>query len=196
VEADRNAEAIAEYKLAIERAPRQSGLHEALADLYWTTGKLDEADAAYQQELAIDPYSATSNYKLGSLRVIVGKPAEGIAYLKQAVKLDPDFGSAFYYLGRAQVDSGDDAEGLANLQRASTMPGDATVNTLAFYQMSRAYRRLHRMDEANAALARFRELRDAAAQKETDKETRRVEQHRSLPQAEPLPTDAEAAGQS
>ena len=190
-EADRTADAIAEYKLAAERAPDHQGIHEELGDLYWTSGSMDAADEAYTRELAIDPYSFTSNYKLGSLRVIVGKPRDATALLENAIKLEPTFESSYYYLGRAQVDLGENEAGFANLKRASLAVGDTTLNTLAFYQLSRLYRRLHRTEEANAALSQFRTLRDAADKRQADKRALAIDKHRQLPRPETIPTEEE-----
>jgi tetratricopeptide (TPR) repeat protein len=190
-EADRTSDAIGEYKLAVERATGKQGLHEELADLYWVSGKMELADANYAQELAIDPHSMTTLYKLGSLRVIVGQPQQALPLLEQTIQMEPTFESAYYYLGRAQVDLGQDAAGIANLQRASMAKGDLTLNTLAFYQLARVYRRMHRTDEASAALARFRTLRDEAAKLEADKRTSKIDKHRQLPREEQIPTDTE-----
>jgi tetratricopeptide (TPR) repeat protein len=190
-EADRTSDAIGEYKLAIERASRTLGLHEELGDLYWVSGSMDLADEAYEQELALDPYSFTSYYKLGSLRVIVGKAQAALAPLERAVALEPRFESVYYYLGRAQVELGQDAAGMANLKRASAAPNDTTLNTLAFYQLARAYRRQHRIEEADAALAQFRTLRDAAEKAQADRRAAKIDKHRELPREEQIPTEGE-----
>ncbi|MDP9052334.1 MAG: tetratricopeptide repeat protein [Acidobacteriota bacterium] len=190
-EADRTPDAIGEYKLAIDRAPTKQGLHEELADLYWVSGKMDLADAAYVEELAIDKNSTTTLYKLGSLRVIVGQPQQALPMLEQTIKLEPAFESAYYYLGRAQIEVGQDATGIANLLRASAAKGDTTLNTLAFYQLARVYRRLHRTDEANAALTQFRTLRDEAEKVQADKRDSAIDKHRQLPREEPIPTEGE-----
>ncbi len=190
-EADRTSDAIGEYKLAIERASRILGLHEELGDLYWVSGSMDQASEAYEQELALDPYSFTSYYKLGSLRVIVGKPQTALAPLERAVALEPRFESVYYYLGRAQVELGQDAVGIANLKRASTAPNDTTLNTLAFYQLARVYRRQHRTEEAEAALAQFRTLRDAAEKAQADRRAAKIDKHRQLPREEQIPTEGE-----
>jgi tetratricopeptide (TPR) repeat protein len=195
-EAGQTSNAIDQYKLAIERAPQYAGLHEELGDLYWTAGQTDAADLAYQQELENDPYSVTTYYKLGSLRVILGKPQSALPLLQKAVALDPGFENAYYYLGRAQVDTGQDAAGIANLQRVSTSKGDIGLNILAYYQLLRVYRRLHEDDQANAALAKFRALRDQkniADQLKVQAHADEVEKRRQLPREEPIPTDADAS---
>lgn len=193
-EAQRTSDAIDQYKLAIERAPQHVGLHEELADLYWASGETEVADGEYRKELAIDPYSVTAYYKLGSLQVILGKPQEAVPLLQKAVALEPAFENAVYYLGRAQVELGDDAAGIGNLVQVSTSKADPTLRTLAFYQLARVYRRAHRPEEADAALAQFKTLRAQSQADEAARLAGRIERHGQLPKEEPMPTDAEAAG--
>ena len=50
-EAGRDAEAIAEYEMAAKLAPSMPGVHEGLGSLYWKSGQLDEAEAAFEKEL-------------------------------------------------------------------------------------------------------------------------------------------------
>ena len=191
-EAERNDDAIAQYKQAIERAPHYAGLHEELGDLYWTTGKTDAAEEAYGQELANDPFSVTTCYKLGSLRVIRGRPQEAVTLLEKAIGLEPQFEQARYYLGRAQIDLGQDAAGIATLHQVTEAQGDVTLKTLAYYQLARALRRLHRTDEANAALAQFRTLREqkqAADQSKVETHAREIDKRRQLPVQDPIPAD-------
>ena len=47
-EADRHAEAIAEYEAAIKLAPTQPGLHEELGSEYRNANKIPEAEAAFR----------------------------------------------------------------------------------------------------------------------------------------------------
>ena len=42
VESDRDADAAAQYQLAIDSAPPQSGLYEGLGSALWRTGKFEE----------------------------------------------------------------------------------------------------------------------------------------------------------
>jgi tetratricopeptide (TPR) repeat protein len=205
IEAERTADAITEYKAAIERAPRRPGLHESLADLEWASGDTAAADTLYQQELAIDPYSFLAWYKLGSLRVIDAK-GDSLAPLEKARSLDPNFPDLYYYLGRAQVEAGQEQAGIENLKRASVETGGApgphgsssTLNMLAYYQLSRVYRRLHETAQADDALAQFRKLRAQHDLEEQQKEQRLMERGdklRQLPKTEPIPQDADPGKQ-
>ena len=186
-EADRTAEAIAEYQLALQRAPREPGLHEALGDLYWTDGKMELAAPEYLKELSIDPNNVTANYKLGGMRVIGGDPAGALEPLQRTLTLDPSFYKAYYYLGRAYVDLGKDAEGIANLERACNAPADETLNTLAWYQLVRVYRRAHRTADAESALSHFRELRAQLNARQQAKRTAQMDRHSDLPVPEQVP---------
>ena len=96
------------------------------------------------------------------------------------MQLKLGFESTYYYLGRAQVDPAQDAAGIANLQSPSIARGDTTLNTLLFYQLARVYRRMHRMDEANAVLAQFRTLRDAAEKMQADKRASKQDRQPSV----------------
>jgi tetratricopeptide (TPR) repeat protein len=189
-EADRTAEAIGEYKLALQRAPHEAGLHEALGDLYWTNGKMELAEPEYLAELKIDPNSVTANYKLGGMRVIAGNPAGAIEPLQHAIALDPAFDKAYYYLGRAYVDMGKDADGITNLERAGKAPNDETLNTLAWYQLARVYKRAHRVDDADAALSRFRALRAQLDARQEAKRTAQIQRRGDLPVLEEVPPAA------
>jgi tetratricopeptide (TPR) repeat protein len=189
-EADRTADAISEYSLALQRAPREAGLHEALGDLYWTGGKMELAGPEYLEELQIDPHSVTANYKLGAMRAIAGDAPQAIEPLQRAVTLDPGFDKAYYYLGRAYIEMGRDSEGVTDLERASKAPGDETLNTLAWYQLARVYRRAHRTAEADAALAQFRQLRSQIGARQEAKRAAQIKRRGDLPVLEQVPADA------
>ena len=186
-EADRTTEAISEYQLAVQRAPREPGLHEALGDLYWTDGKMELAAPEYLTELSVDANNVTANYKLGGMRVIGGDPAGALEPLQRTLALDPSFYKAYYYLGRAYVDLGKDAEGISNLERACNAPADETLNTLAWYQLVRVYRRAHRTADADAALSHFRELRARLNARRQAKRTAQIDRHSDLPVPEQVP---------
>src|SRR4029077_12146305 len=74
-EADRHVDAIAEYEVAIKLAPTQPGLHEELGSEVRNAGKPMEAQAAFEEELKIDPYNVLARYKLGVLAIERGDGA-------------------------------------------------------------------------------------------------------------------------
>ena len=54
----RTPEAIAEFETAVKVAPQESNAHFGLGYLYWKQHRYEEAERAFQGELAIDPKHA------------------------------------------------------------------------------------------------------------------------------------------
>jgi len=159
-EADRDADAVSEFQAAIKAAPQQPGLHEQLGTEYWKLNKMEEAQAAYKQELAIDPHSMLATYKLGSLLVESANPEEGKPLIEAALRQDPNLKEAYYYLGRAHMQLGNESEALEALKKAVTINSNSEILAQAWYQLAIVYRRMHRMEEAKQALATFQKLKD------------------------------------
>ncbi len=164
-EADRDADAIREYRLAIEGAPTEPGLHDRLGTELWRTGNLDEADKALAEELQLDPDSLTALYHLGRLRVTRadhGQIADGIALLKRALAQDPSMSQVEYYLGRGTAQLGDNAEALTHFENAIRADPGGPGAQQAYFQMAHLYRLMKRPDDARVALANFTRLRQLA----------------------------------
>jgi len=188
-QADRDIDAIAEYQAAIRGAPGQPGLHEELATEYWKSGKLDEAEAEYAQELTIDPHSLLATFKLGSLRVERGKPQEGKPLIEAALKENHNLPNAYYYLGRSETQLGNDSAAVEDFKRAVAEPNtDPDIAQQAYYQLSQLYRRLHQNDEAQAALANFLRLKQEAGEHQQqvfERKRKMQEQNAPPPSATP-----------
>jgi tetratricopeptide (TPR) repeat protein len=181
-QSDRDMDAIAEYQVAIKGAPGQPGLHEELATEYWKSGKLDEAEAEYTQELAIDPHSLLATYKLGSLRVERGKPQEGKPLIEAALKQNQNLPNAYYYLGRAEMLLGDDPAAIDDFKRAVTAPNtEPDIAQQTYYQLSQIYRRQHKLAESQEALNNFLRLKQQA----TEHQQQLFERKRKTQEAEP-----------
>ncbi len=159
-EADRDMDAVSEYQAAIKAAPQQPGLHEELGTEYWKMNKIEEAEAEYKRELVIDPHSMLATYKLGSLLVESAKPEEGKPLIEAALRQDPNLKEAYYYLGRAHMQLGNESEALEALKKAVTINSNSEILAQAWYQLAIVYRRMHRMEEAQHALATFQKLKD------------------------------------
>jgi tetratricopeptide (TPR) repeat protein len=159
-EADRDVDAVSEYQAAIKAAPLQPGLHEELGTEYWKINKIEEAEAEYKRELAIDPHSMLATYKLGSLLVESAKPAEGKPLIEAALRQEPNLKEAYYYLGRAQMQLGNENEAVDALKKAVTLNSNPEILAQAWYQLATVYRRMHRMEEAQQAMSTFQKLRD------------------------------------
>jgi tetratricopeptide (TPR) repeat protein len=186
-EADRPVEAVAEYQAAIKAAPEQTGLHEELGTEYWKMGKMEEAEAAYQRELVIDPHSVQAMYKLGSLQVMTANAAEGKPLIESALRQDPKLKEAYYYLGRAEMQLGNDNAAVDAFKKAISVVSDPDIIEQAWYQLAMVYRRMHRTEDLQNALATFQKLKDEAAEhRQLSLEKRRAAQgQESAPPSDP-----------
>ncbi len=178
-EADRDADAVAEFQAAIKAAPQQPGLHEELGTEFWKLNKMEEAQAEYKRELAIDPHSRLATYKLGSLLVESAKPEEGKPLIEAALREDPNLKEAYYYLGRAHMQLGNENEALDALKKAVTLKSNPEIIAQAWYQLAMVYRRMHRMEEAQQAMSTFQKL------KEQESEHRQQELEKKLQKQNP-----------
>jgi tetratricopeptide (TPR) repeat protein len=164
-EADRPVDAITEYQEAIKLAPTQPGLHEELGSEYRSAGKPLEAEAAFQRELEIDPFNALARYKLGVLAIERGDGARAKQLIEAALQQKPGRRHADYNLGRAEMLLGQDENALKHLLQAAATETDPEVLQQAWFQLGIVYRRLHRMSEAQQAIATFQRLKNEQAEK-------------------------------
>jgi len=159
-EADHYPDAIAEYQEAIKLAPTQPGLHEELGSVYQNEQMPQEAAAAFQSELAIDPHNVLAKYKLGVLALEHGDGARAKELVEAALHEKPDLHHVDYFLGRAEMELGNDNSAADHLKRATTSETDPEFLQQSWYQFGIACRKLHRMDEAQQAMATFQRLKD------------------------------------
>lgn len=163
--ADRHIDAIAEYEAAIKLVPNEPRLHEQLGTEYRLAGKMEEAQQAYLKELEIDPQNMSAQYKLGVLVLEMGDPARGKSLIEAALRVRPDLQNSDYNLGRAEMQLGNDQDAAAHFERATSAAGsDPDVIEQSWYQLGIVYRRLHRMEEAQKAMATFQKLKDQEAE--------------------------------
>jgi tetratricopeptide (TPR) repeat protein len=191
-EAFRTEDAINEFQLALRAAPNEPGLHEELGDVFWTAGKLQEADDAYAQEIKIDPNNAVALYKLGSLRVTRREDtASGVKLLERALALDPTLNDAHYYLGKGEADLHKDDLAIEQFRLATNPQGTEELRIMSWYQLATLYRNLHRTEEAGKALATFRQMKSVRDQRQASKFQEQGRRRDQLPQQETIPATAD-----
>jgi tetratricopeptide (TPR) repeat protein len=164
-EADRHVEAIAEYEAAINLAPTQPGLHEELGSEYRSANKISEAEEAFKRELEIDPRNVLAIYKLGAIAVEKGDGATGKKLIEAAQRERAGLVHLDYNLGRAEALLGNDAAAAEHFERSVNTDMSPEILEQAWYQLGTVYRRLHRMNEARNAMAKYQELKDQDANK-------------------------------
>jgi tetratricopeptide (TPR) repeat protein len=178
-EADHPSDAIAEYQEAIKLAPTQPGLHEELGSELRSAGKPLEAEAAFQRELEIDPRNPLARYKLGVLAIERGDGARAKELIEAALKEKPVLHHSDYNLGRAEMDLSQNENALKHLLQAAATETDPEVLQQSWYQLGIVYRRLHRMTEAQQAIATFQRLKDEEAEKSQERFKKYKAQHDS-----------------
>ena len=181
----RTQQAIDEFALCVKMAPHQPGLHEELADQYWVAGNLDQATAAYREELAIDPNSATSMYKLGSLLVLNHNPAEGVELLRSALREDPSLDDAHYYLGTGLMSLDRNPEAIAEFRRAIAADPANDRARSSYYKLALLYRKLDDSAAAQDAMQNFLRMKNQVATDASRYTAQIVRDRASLPVDDP-----------
>ncbi len=184
-QAFRTQEAIDEFERAVQLAPAQPGLHEELADQYWILGKLDQATAAYREELSIDPHAATARYKLGALLVMNHGAAEGVEMLRAALHEDPSLSDAHYYMGTGLLALNQDQEAIREFQLAiAADPANGRAMS-SWYKLALIYRNANDTQQSQTAMQNFLRVRATLHQRHGDDTSPMIRRRTDLPVADP-----------
>jgi tetratricopeptide (TPR) repeat protein len=188
-EAERHTDAIAEFQAAIKLAPTQPGLHEELGSEYRAVNKIAEAEAAFRQELEIDPHNVLATYKLGAIEVEKGDGAKGKELIEAALREKSGLVHLDYNLGRAEMLLGNDEAAAGHFERVVKTDTDPEIIEQTWYQLGTAYRRLHRMDEAKNAMTTYQQLKDETEKKSRESLQRYQADHPNLSEESPTTKD-------
>jgi len=112
----RIAEAIIQYREALEIDPAPAPIHYALANALLHGGQVDEAMAQYETTLAIDPRYAEARDELGIALAQKGRVDEAVAQFQKALELDPNLVPAHTNLGVALFRTGHLDEAIVQFQ--------------------------------------------------------------------------------
>jgi len=159
-QSDRWPDAVKEFEEALRLKPNEPGLHQQLGEIYWKQNRLDMAETEFGNELKIDPFNVAAVYKLGVVSLERSKPEAAAKLLKDVLSAYPNSIEAHYQLGRALAQMGDDAGAVTQFSAVVSQPkrADADVLKQSYYQLAHGYRKMHKMDEARAAMDSFQRL--------------------------------------
>jgi len=151
-----------QYREALRIEPGLPGAHRALGVALMNSAT-DEATRAqaqklFEQELALNPSDAQSEYQVGEIFWLRNQPAEALMHFMRAVELNPNFTDALIAAGKAATARDQPERALAWLQKAVEIDPD---NEVTHYRLAQAYRKMGKTREATEELARFRQLRSA-----------------------------------
>jgi tetratricopeptide (TPR) repeat protein len=114
----KHAEAIEQYKKALERDPEQANIIGNMADSYSKMGKNDEALELYKKAIAIKPDAALYT-NMGAILNNMGKIEESQAAFKQAASINPDASAQSHYnIGVTLYNNGQSAEAAEAFRQA------------------------------------------------------------------------------
>lgn len=155
-----DAGAVRAFRAAVALRPSDARARFFLATALERAGDADGALAAYRDLVASQPRVAEGHLGLGVLLVKRGGAAteEGLKDLERALALKPDLYEARVTLGRALVAGGRPAEAIEHLRRAAEL---APGNPEPHYQLSLAYRRMGRSEDAAAESAIVKRIHES-----------------------------------
>jgi Flp pilus assembly protein TadD len=137
------------FRAAVALRPGDARALFFLATALERAGDDAGALAAYKELVRLKPNEVEGHLGLGVLLVKKGgaNVEEGLSELARALEINPNLYEARVTLGRALVTRGRAAEAVEHLKRAAAL---APENPEPHYQLSIAYRRLGRKEEAAA----------------------------------------------
>ena len=139
--------AIRSFRAALSLQPDNSQSIFFLATALERAGDIEGAVSSYRKLIAIKPDLYEGHLGLGALLLKRGPAGveEGEKELNRALEINPNLYEAQVALGRSLIGRGHPAEAIAHLRRAAEL---APQNPEPHYQLSLAYRRLGRGDDA------------------------------------------------
>jgi len=155
----RTVEALPEFEAAAKAAPREPNFNFGLGYLYWKLHKYDEAKAAFESELSIDPAHAQALAYLGDIELKKNAPEKALPLLNKATQLRNDIRIAYLDIGAILSEQKKYPQALAALLRAEKL--DPTQPD-AHYRLARLYRAMGNAPAAQREFARVNELHDKA----------------------------------
>jgi tetratricopeptide (TPR) repeat protein len=158
-------EAVEEYRKVLALNPRAPGIHYRIGRLLLAGPRgpttLDDGRREFEQELTIDPGNAAAEYELGEMARQARHWDQAIEHFARAAQLEPEFTETFIGLGKSLVSAGRAQDAVAPLENAVKLEPQ---NPNAHYQLSFAYRRLGRDEEAQKELAAYKETHEKSIQ--------------------------------
>ena len=170
---DRFDDAIPEYRKVLERKPDLPGIHGDLCNALSRTGRLQEALAECDAEIAISPYSSASYVQAARLYVLKDEDARAATLLQKALALDRPPAVAYKLKARIALAQKQYPEAIVTLNRyLDSDRNDAS----AWFLLARAYKAVGDNTKMNQAIATYKQTSDGAR---GNKEVQRALDHQT-----------------
>jgi Flp pilus assembly protein TadD len=126
-------------------------------------GKIEDAVREFRAEVDSHPADTEAKYHLAYGLLMQQQKDEAFAVLTDVVRDKPDYAEAQYQLGKLLLERGDVKAAIDKLETAVHLdPG----KDYSYFQLSLAYRRDGRMEDANRVLEAYQKLK--AKERSTD----------------------------
>ncbi|AHY45490.1 TPR repeat [Rubrobacter radiotolerans] len=121
-------EALSRFEQALESAPEDPEVLEAVGRALLNLGRLEEAEACYLDALELDPEWAAPRMGLALVAMRRDEPFKTVHHLERAIESDPEYPEAYVELGRYYGLMGEPALAKATFERwTKRHPEDADV---------------------------------------------------------------------
>ena len=151
------AEAIENFRVAINIDPRLPSLHYELAEMLNDSAEgREEAESEYKKALDLNPFDEASVCRLGDIAAQKNELKEALDLYTRAVQLRPEDGQA--NLGLAKVLMSMDQMEKAQQLMEHAVQLDPT-SAVAHFRLSALYRRIGRTSDAQLELAQYEKYR-------------------------------------
>ena len=158
------ARAAQEFRKVISLNPNAVKGNYFLGQNLIRLNRFDEAEKAFSRELELNQNDVLAKYHL-ALTFIERKiePERTVQLLEEAIRQKYDYADARYQLGKIYLEKGEVQKAIEHLEIAIASD---TNKDFIHYQLSIAYRRAARQEDADRELKRYQELK--AANRKTD----------------------------
>ena len=149
--------AIKEFRTVSALAPNTPKVNYFIGQSLIRLNRFDEAEEYFQKELEINPADESSKYHL-ALTLIERKVRtdEAMKLLNEAIALRPDYADAHYQLGKIYSENGETEKAIQELEAAAN---SGAKKDYVHYQLSIAYRKASRKEDADRELKLYQELK-------------------------------------
>lgn len=155
---NQHKQAIAEFEEAIKQVPNNSDLYEELAEEYRKSGSLELSQQSFTRELELSPNNPIAMYNLGKIDIETNHTEEGLKLLRQVVANYENVPATYFYLGLGEFNAGQPKDAVIALEKARAMHPEPELAPRIEYELSRVYRKLGRIEDANRAVREYSRL--------------------------------------
>jgi tetratricopeptide (TPR) repeat protein len=155
-------DAVQSYLQAVKLDPTDSKALLGLALAQEREGKTQDAQATFEKGIQQFPSNAALYQEYGKMLLIFrgddpeASEAHAVSLLTKALALENTLAVAYFELGNLALSKGQVAQAVTQLEAAAKLSPD---DSRAHYALSRAYRRLGRVEDADRELKTFQSLK-------------------------------------